>query len=406
MATESTSTVNRPRRDLIRSAAGFVLVAFITVIGLMYANKTQPTLSSLDGAKLPGFPKPTASAVVDGEWMKNVETWMDDRIVGRQYWLSLHAKVSLSVLRVRELNNIAIDRPTSMQLEKPGALPANPKLGEYAAQLGDSIRAAGAVPLFVYIPRKEEVLSDLLPKAWNNTYLLARPSVIRDLRRGGNFLDLTPVLADPKTRLDNYYLTDHHWSPPGALRGLAAISDDLATLGVSLGSSPAYHDVQYKEFFGSYARRITAAGSPTGDDFIVPTPTTWHGQLCGKTGPCKSPFFVSIANSKDLYANRYAAYLGGDVGYQQLINDSPSAKGTIVVLKDSYGLPLVTYLAQKAHRVVAIDERKYKGEELRSLFKKIHPDAVVVAHNTRTLLGDSTFDPRLWVDAAAVIAAR
>ena len=33
-------------------------------------------------------------------------------------------------------------------------------------------------------------------------------------------------------------------------------------------------------------------------------------------------------------------------------------------------------------------------------------DAVLVVHNTRTLLGDSTFDPKLWVDAAAVIAAR
>jgi hypothetical protein len=397
---------SRQSRDLIRAAAGFVLVLFITVIGLMYANKTQPTLSTMDGAKLPGFPTPAASTVIGGEWMKSVETWMDDRIVGRQYWLSLHAKISMSALRVRELNNITVDRRTNMQLEKPGPLPPNPKLGDYAASLGDSIRAAGAVPLFVYIPRKEEVFSDLLPQAWPNTYLEVRPTVLRDLRRGGNFLDLTPVLADPNTRFANYWLTDHHWAPPGTLRGLAAISDKLATLGVKLGPSPAYHDVQYKEFFGSYARRITAAGSPVGDKFIIPTPAVWHGRLCGRTGPCKSPFFVSIANSKDLYANRYAAFLGGDVGYQQLINDSPDAKGTIVILKDSYGLPLVTYLAQKAHRVVAIDERKYKGEELRSLFKKIKPDAVLVVHNTRTLLGDSTFDPKLWVDAAAVIAAR
>jgi hypothetical protein len=186
---------------------------------------------------------------------------------------------------------------------------------------------------------------------------------------------------------------------------LDAITARLSAMGVSLGTdSQHYTDVPYPEFFGSLARRITAAGAPKGDPFAIPTPDHWSGQLCRKL--CTGPIDLKKATSKDLYANRYAAFLGGDAAFQTLINTSPAAKGTILILKDSYGLPLVTYLAQRAKKVVAIDERHYTGVQLTTLMSQLKPDAVLVVHNIRTLLGDVTFDPKLWVDARAVERAR
>jgi len=395
----------RPRVERIRAAAGVVLLAFVVIVGVSYSTRTQPTMSVLDGRTLEGFPAPSRSTVASGSWMAAVESWTDDRILGRQAWLSLHATIAADALRMQEINNIAIDRQSGLLLEKPGALPANPKLGEYARSLGDAARAAGAVPLFVYVPRKEEAFADLVPPLWNNTYLAQRGQVKRQLAEGGAFLDLTALLSRPSTRLSDYYLTDHHWSPTGALAGLAAIDAKLRTLGVRLGPSPEYVDQGgFPGFLGSYARRITAAGTPTPDPFVIPSSSVWAGQLCPSTGRCTDPVFPSIARSKELYANRYAAFLGGDRAIQRLENKDPRARGTIVILKDSYGLPLVTYLAQQAKTVIAIDERKYDGIELRALFLKERPDAVLIVHNIRTLLGDSTFSPRTWVDVQGGIA--
>jgi len=398
---------DHPRRttSYLRATAGVVLLGFVTVVGIGFASQTKAIPSTLDGRTLVGFPATHRSTLADGSWMKMVESWTDDRILGRQAWLSIHAKISQSVLRVREINGVAIEDSTGLQLERPPVLKANPKLGDYAQQLGDAIRASGAVPLFVYVPRKEESFADLVPPTWINNYLLRDAQVKAELARGGQLLDLSPLLSDPATRLRDYYLTDHHWSPQGAMVGLDAIVAALAKDGVDLGPAPTYSNVSYREFFGSYARRITAAGSPAGDQFVIPTPEVWTGQLCGGSS-CGDPVFPQIANAPDLYANRYAAFLGGDRAMQTFVNTDPRATGTIVILKDSYGLALVTYLAQRAHKVIAIDERKYVGTDLAVLFAKERPDAVVVMHNIRTLLGDATFDARAWVDMAAVLAGR
>ena len=384
------------RASKLRGLAGFVLLAFFAVIGLSYSTRTVPEQSTLDGAVLPGAPVPQRASVLDGDWMTAVETWMNDRVMGRATWLSVHARISQALLRVRVLNGIAVDPVTGMLYEQPPTLRARPDMGELAFQLGRDIRAAGSVPLFVYVPRKEEVFADRLPPAWPNTYLQAKARVEEQLSRGGDLLDLTPVLSDPATRTRSYFLTDHHWSPTGALLGLNVIAVKAESMGVRLGPMPALKDKSYGDFLGSYARRVTSGGTPKADPFGIPTPRTWAGQLC-RGSTCRAPVFPSIASSSDPYANRYAAFLGGDYGYQELVNSSPAARGTVLVLKDSYGLPLVTYLAQRARHVVAIDERKYRGPAIRQLVRRLRPDLVIIMHNERTLLGDPGFDPRTWV---------
>ena len=382
----------------LRGLAGFVLLVFFTVVGLSYATRTAPEPSTLDGAILPGAPVPHRASVLDGDWMTAVQTWMNDRVLGRGTWLSLHAKISQDLLRVRVLNGIAVDQESGMLYEKPPTMRVRPDMGELAFQLGRDIRAAGSVPLFVYVPRKEEVFADRLPQAWPNTYLQLKPKVEEQLARGGELLDLTPVLSNPATRPGAYFLTDHHWSPTGALVGLDAIAAKAESMGVRLGPMPALTDKSYRPFYGSYARRVTSGGTPRADPFMIPTPQTWLGQLC-REGTCRDPVFPAIASSSNRYINRYAAFLGGDVGYQELVNSSPSAHGTVLVLKDSYGLPLVTYLAQRASHVVAVDERKYQGPAISQLVRQLKPDLVLVLHNERTLLGDPTFNPDTWVRA-------
>lgn len=393
------------RSGRARAAAGFVLLGFVVVVALGYTGSTSAIRSTMDGRTLAGAPVPTAGSVQDGSWMTSVEGWMDDRVLGRTYWLSLHAALSEKVLNVVELNGVTADPDTGMQYEKPPPMPSNPDLGPLAASLGDSIRAAGSQALFVYIPRKEEVFADRLPAAWGNSYLADRAQVMGQLREGGPLLDLTAVMSDPATRLGSYYLTDHHWTPQGALRALTAIDDAAAGMGVRLGPLPPLVDKQYGDYFGSLARRVTAAGTPAADTMVIPTPSAWRGRLCRASG-CIPPVFPKLANSGDLYANKYDAFLGGDVGYQEFVNKDPAARGTVMVLKDSFGLPLVTYLAQQAKRVIAVDERAYDGPDIVSLVKSEHPDLVVVAHNQVTLLRDKTFDPRLWVDVAGTVAAR
>lgn len=389
----------------LRAAAGFVVLAFVVAVAVGYAGRTAPTPSPMDGRMLSGLPSPSTSSVLDGSWMAGVESWMDDRVVGRPSWLSLHAKLAQDVLNVVDLNGITVDPETDMEYEKPPAISEDPTLGPSARALGESARAAGAQVLFVYVPRKEEVFADRLPDGWDNPYTAGRGLATAAMAQGGPVLDLTDQLADPGSRGENYYLTDHHWTPRAALRALGAVDARAAEMGVELGPLPTLTDRTYGEFFGSYARRVTAAGTPQPDQMVIPTPAQWTGQLCGAT-KCGPPVIEKIARSPELYANRYAAYLGGDVGYQKFVNSDPDARGTVVIFKDSFGLPFVTYLAQQAKRVIAIDERYYARGEISDLLAQERPDLVLVMHNQVTLFRDELFDPRLWQDTAGVVAAR
>jgi hypothetical protein len=294
-----------------------------------------------------------------------------------------------------------------MQLDKPVRLKDPTALTANAGQLGRDVRATGTPILWVYVPRKEEVFADRLPPAWHNYLLDARPAVLRAMAAGGPVLDLSPTLSDPARREGYYWRTDHHWTPEGALAGIDAISTKARSMGVDIpADNRAYPTRTYPDYYGTTGRRVTAGATRSPDRFAIPQPPTWRARSCFG-GVCKRPTFVQgKARNSDPYANRYAAFMGGDFGYQRTENPDPAASGTIVLLKDSFGDALSTYLAERVKTLITIDERHYGGQDIRELVAARHPDLVIVMHNQVSMLGNRLFDSRAWVDVAATAERR
>jgi hypothetical protein len=117
-------------------------------------------------------------------------------------------------------------------------------------------------------------------------------------------------------------------------------------------------------------------------------------------------FVPGKATDPDPYANRYLAFTGGDHGYQRIENRDPAAHGTIMLVKDSFGDALTTYLAERVSRLITIDERHYTGADLREVVAAQKPDLVIIMHNQVSVLGNLAFDSTAWVDMAATKAHR
>jgi len=103
-------------------------------------------------------------------------------------------------------------------------------------------------------------------------------------------------------------------------------------------------------------------------------------------------------SNPDPLANRYYAYLGGGFGTVHLHNDSPHAKGTVVMLKDSYSHPVALMLAERVTDLYLIDERGFDGDSVSAYLDEVDADGVVVLHNQVTLLSRA-FNSDVWLNA-------
>jgi hypothetical protein len=384
-----------------RAVAGVTLVGFLSALGAGAVLGPQHSRSTLDGRLLVSFPAASTATLGDGTWMTGVESWLTDHMPGRTRWLNLHASLTTQALRQPVVNNVLVNDPRGMQLEKPVRLTLPATLAGHAAQLGRDVRATGTPILWVYVPRKEEAFADRLPPAWHNYLLDTRPALLRAMAAGGPVLDLTPTLSNPARRDMYYWRTDHHWTPTGALTGLEAISKKARSMGVNIpADGRTYTNRVYPTYYGSTGRKVTAGATRSVDHFAILTPPTWRAHSC-VAGVCDRPTFVQArANDPDPYANRYTAFMGGDLGYQRSENPDPAARGTIVLLRDSFGGALSTYLAERVKTLITIDERHYRGQDIRTLVAARHPDLVIVMHNQVSVLGNRLFNSGAWVDVA------
>jgi hypothetical protein len=398
----------RKYSEMVKPAlAGALLTGFVASLGAGTLHSPQASYSMMDGRPLHTFPEPSRASVTDGAWMGGVEAWIDDHVPARRRWLKLHAGVATKALQVPVVNNVYVGDAEGMQLEKLPAYRVPTSLGRNAEALGKAVRAAGSQVLFVYVPRKEEVFADRYPAAWGNTLPETRKEVLDAFSRGGPVLDLTRTLSDPQRRDEYFFRTDHHWTPAGALVALDAISREAASMGFAIQpDARSYKEKRYPDFYGSLARKTTAAGVTRPDHFVVPTPPKWLARSCHR-GICDQPSFVrKKARGGDIYTNRYAAYLGGDNGYQPLYNSSKPGAGKVIMLKDSLGNAVSTYLAERVSKVITIDERLYAGADIKDVVQREKPQLVIVMHNQATMLGNPQFDSTVWVDVKKAVAAR
>ena len=385
----------------LRTAPGAMLIACAAVGGLWAATHRGPANSALDGGPLATLGRPSVSTVLDGTWMRDADAFMDQRLPSRQRMLEAHAAIVSTGLRSPVLNAVYLRGPDGQLLEKPPNLKIRDTLASEASTLDDT---AGDVPiLWLYMPRKEELYAQSVPAAWPNDYPEANSAILGAWSGHGDVVDLTSLVGAHVPGGDAYIRTDHHWTPSVAKEAADAAASELAAIGVPVGADERqYSDVTGPfPFFGSTGRVVTA-GATDPDPFIYPTPTGGFQATMCLEQECGLPTLdEGKINNPARYANRYAAFIGGDNGYVSITNDSPSAKGTVLLLKDSFGDAFATYLAERVARLDVIDERHYDGQPLDTVISELKPDAVIVLHNSLSLLAP-TFNASVWESHADV----
>ncbi len=182
-----------------------------------------------------------------------------------------------------------------------------------------------------------------------------------------------------------YFRTDHHWTALGAYY---AYQEICAEAGMEAAPLENFEVWDQGEFTGTLYYESTKRNNLRIDTCIAYNPP---GNLTTYITDDKYGTFETQVLTDMSEAGRYSKYyvfLYGDNALTEIINhDIPDGKNCVVV-KDSFGNPLVPFLTQNYHKVYALDFRLYKEMNLQEFVEAYEIDDVIFGH----MLGMSQSD--------------
>ena len=337
---------------MTKGYARFLTVLFCLFLGgLMVWQLLLPDRerSDVENRTLQQRPALTLSGVLDGSYMEDVESYVQDQFPLRDQWTGLKARTE-QLIGKRLFNNIYLCDGETL-ISKVDA----PTDGLEETNLSFVVRLADGTDIPVYlglIPSAAEVWRDKLPEgaaSWDqNGYLQQAADT------GLPVIDFSAALtahADEPI----FYRTDHHWTSLGAFYGANAL---LERLGRSpLKAEDFTPETASTDFNGTlYSQSGIHWLMPDTMEFWVEedglTVTSW------RTGAPEPGMLYdwSYLTQKD----KYSSFLGGNQPLCVIRNENARDGGKLLLIRDSYSDSLAPFLAQSFEEVHLLDLRYYR----------------------------------------------
>lgn len=315
----------------------FYSILFLTILFVsgLFIFLNKETFSEYEMRKLKKYPVLNTKNIFDGSFGKEFEEALSDRVVGKRYLSSLNSYkdfflgerikngvyLSLSRLTQKPIRNIIIEKILN-EKEKYNNLKAY--LIPYKLYYEENI----PLPL-----RAIDIKKDYKARF--------------DKINKNSDIDFSKIL-----NVDDYFLSDHHLNDSG-------IKKVLDKLGFS--------DIEIKnvedKFLGGESRK---SGIILKDDFnVIFNPNT--ADLSFKRIADKKEIEEKIVDFNRLEkVDKYLVYMGGNYGE---VNINGLGRESLLILKDSYVNPFISFFAEKYGKIKVIDPRFYDGDVFSELKK-------------------------------------
>lgn len=271
------------------------------------------------------------------------------------------------------------------------------KITEALSDLNVFVEEQGGKFLYVQFPGKYDKENLLMPDGLSMQIPKEITGLLDDIRKTGvDVLDVQPPLSTTVEDIEeNYYRTDHHWKPSAAMKGTRLIMEHLQKLfpeenlsgGLFDDNRWTIHEMT-DQFLGSMGRRVGPLFSGVDDlEWLTPNFETDLSFYC----PDPELFFAGdyeTAFVRDIYlepglnkmrADNYFVYVGDNYPLVRTRNlDAPSEK-KVLLLHDSYCIPVITYLSLAFREVNSIDTRYYEETSVKEFINWNRPDIVIMA---------------------------
>lgn len=249
------------------------------------------------------------------------------------------------------------------------------------------------------IPLSEDVLPDYVsvPDRLTNQAMNELIGKARDA--GIKVTDLRQELSATREMLKRYfYRTDQHWTSDGAFRAFQILMDTLHETLPDVTEHYTDESLWMRNelpahWLGSFGKKVGTyyAGKDsliyhlprfeTDMSFAVPK----HNRLT--TGSFEEALIQEqYIYEKDFFNyNAYCVYIGGDYPITIHRNRRAPNDKKILLIKDSFMLPLESFLSTEFSEIIVIDPRHYQDSEIREYVLWNRPDLVLMMYNPSSI---------------------
>lgn len=298
----------------------------------------------------------------------------------------------------RTSNNVVRTNNGMLTHQRIGKQDTKP-YAESVAGLSDFLSGLEIPFLYVQAPYKLSLDESALPVGIENLYNESTDELLKYLQEYGvDTLDLRPYITKTADQSkQHFYATDHHWNPIGAFRGFQVIAERLQEIfpeepvcGIAAGQdSWEVHRVPDR-FLGSHGRRVGPYFGGV-DDLIYLTPEFQTEMSC--LVPDKNLFYQGdfedavirrqhIDDPADYYnTNPYCVYIGGDYAVVQHRNERAPSTKRLLLIKDSFMLPMQSFLSTVFQEIDVVDLRHFTEDSLAEYARDFEPDLVLCMFN-------------------------
>lgn len=200
--------------------------------GILVGSLLLPdrTFSPMENRNLAKPPKLSWENVESGKFMSDAESYVNDQIMGRDFWVAM--KAWSERLSGKQENN-------GIYFAKDGTLirhldtPSQETLAQNAGYINQLVENVSVPVYFGLIPSAAEVWADRLPAGAPTA---DEQAIIEEMYSAvqAQTVDLcTPLNAHRDEEL--YYRTDHHWTSLGAYYGYTALMDAMGLEAEQIG---------------------------------------------------------------------------------------------------------------------------------------------------------------------------
>lgn len=255
---------------------------------------------------------------------------------------------------------------------------------------------AGTKLVYIQIPSKESFDGGVMPSGIINYSNQITDTMVTALRNAGvPVLDLPVEMREEGFTMETaFFRTDHHWLPETAFWVSGQIIHFLnESFQVNFDSAVCdlsnYQIDVYKRWaLGSQGKRTGTLYAGV-DDFSVIYPK-FDTQMTtavpsGSIERHGTYYDVNIAQKsidhRDYFGTiTYTAYIGGDMPLVEHVNEHAASDARVLLLKESFSLPLQAFLSLHFQRMDVIDPRYYDGS-IAAYIQETNPDIVLVCYN-------------------------
>lgn len=158
-----------------------------------------------------------------------------------------------------------------------------------------------------------------------------------------------------------YFRTDHHWTALGAYYAYVEYCKSAGKMAVDLED---YKLTSFDNFLGTFyndsGQSPALAKTPDRVDTYYP-PCKLTMKVTDVNGNTSVMPLIYDESKSTLASVKYGAFLGGDNPYCVITNESEGAKGSCVVVKESFGNAFVPFLVPNYKKIYVIDYRYWDG---------------------------------------------